>query len=82
MTITKNDVALKVSSYMNQVLTREELIDWCENQMQEGNFESVSVRDVVARIGVMDAKNFEISFEGISSLLDMLGYHIHVEVTA
>ncbi len=82
MTITKNDVALKVSSYMNQALTKEELIDWCENQMQEGSFENGSVRDVIARIGVMDAQNFELSYETLSSLLKTLGYHLRVEVTA
>jgi cobyrinic acid a,c-diamide synthase len=78
--ITKISVVDKLKKYLNQIITKEELIYWCESLMQEESFESNEVQEVVARLGLMDAKNFEVSYEELIEILHQLGYHLRVEI--
>ncbi len=78
--ITKKTLADQLQKYLNQKLTKEDLIQWCENVMQEEEFEADTVQEIVARIGLMDAKNFEVSYEDLSGMLNSIGYHVKVEV--
>ena len=80
MSVSKHLLAEKLSSYLNHDITKEELISWSEHQMQETTFESDDVQSIVARLGVMDAKNFEVSYEELSEMLARLGYKLKVEV--
>lgn len=82
MMIKKNTVAEKLSAYLNHKLGKEKLVSWCEDAMQEGTFEDTKVQEIVARFGVSDAKNFEVTFEELSAMLEQLGYHVKVEVVA
>lgn len=80
MTVTRKVVAEQLGRYLNHTVLKEELIDWCERMMQEENFEDRVVQEIVARIGLMDAKNFEVSYEELSDMLHRLGYTLKVEV--
>jgi cobyrinic acid a,c-diamide synthase len=73
-------VADKLAKYLNHKLGKETLVAWCEDAMQEETFEDARVQKAVARIGVADVRNFEISFEELSYMLEQLGYHVKVEV--
>ena len=80
MTITKSVLAKQLSSYLNHELSKEKLIAWCEQHMQEAAFESDGVQEIVARLGLMDATNFDVSYEELSEMLNRLGYKLKVEV--
>jgi hypothetical protein len=80
MTITKSEVAKQLSSYLNHQLSKEDLIAWCEHHMQESSFESDGTQEIVARLGLMDATNFDVSYEELSEMLIGLGYTLRVEL--
>ncbi len=80
MTVTKNLLAKQLSSYLNHELSKEKLIAWCEQHMQEAEFESEDIQEIVARLGLMDATNFDVSYEELSDMLARLGYKLKVEV--
>jgi len=48
--------------------------------MQEAEFESEDIQEIVARLGLMDATNFDVSYEELSDMLARLGYKLKVEV--
>jgi len=80
MKVSRQMVADHLARYLNRKLRKEELIDWCEQVMREDSFENGSVKEIVARIGLMDAKNFEVTYEDLSAMLERLGYQLKVEV--
>ena len=79
MTVTRKTIADQLVRYLNHTVSKEELIEWCERLMQEETFEPGSVQEIVARIGLMDAKNFEVSYEDLTAMLSRLGYQLKVE---
>ena len=78
--ITKKILAEQLKEYLNHKITKEELINWCEKMMQEELFEDDTVQEIVARIGLMDANNFDVSYEDLSGMLNSIGYQLKVEV--
>ena len=80
MTVTRKILAQKIESYLNQKISKEELINWCEHSMQEEIFEDRVTKAIVAQLGLMDARNFEVSYEDLSAMLERLGYKVRVEI--
>ncbi|MEO8167610.1 MAG: hypothetical protein ABI623_05130 [bacterium] len=80
MRITKQKVVGQLANYLNHSISKNELIAWCEEAMQEGAFENAVVREITARLGLMNAKNFEVSYEDLSLMLEQLGHKLKVEV--
>ncbi len=78
--ITKEILASKLEQYLNHELSKSTLILWYEESMQNHNFENETVQSIVARIGLMDTENFELSYEDLTNMLNQLGYKIRVEV--
>ncbi len=70
MTILKKLLANKLSDYLNNKISKEELVDWCEHAMMEDSFENENVQRIAGRIGLMDTANFEVSYEDLSSMLN------------
>ncbi len=71
-------MAKQLSHYLNHELSKEKLIAWCEHHMQEAAFESEDIQEIVARLGLMDATNFDVSYEELSEMLTRLGYKVEV----
>lgn len=82
MRITRQNVADRLSAYLRQEMTQEQLVDWAESQMMEGDFESNAVRDVVARLGVADVRAFGLTWEDCRHLLNNLGFDAEVHIKA
>jgi transposase len=80
MNITKQKLAEKISTYLNHSITKEQLIDWCEQRMQEDTFDSSATKEIVAQLGLLDAENFELSYDELYDLLSNLGYSLKVEL--
>ena len=82
--ITRQDVVNKLINYLGHRISLEELVEWAENAMMEGEFEEHDLsllRDIVARLGLSDTLAFGLSWEDCKSYLRTLGYDVEVRVT-
>ncbi len=78
-------VAEKLRDYLHHKLTLEQLVDWAESGMMDGDFDDAredAVRDVVARLGLADVRAFDLSWEDCQALLKRLGYTAHIDIVA
>jgi len=73
-------VADQLAAYLREQMTLGQLVDWAENQMMEGEFESATVRDAAARLGLADVRAFGLTWEDCQRLLRDLGFAAHVEI--
>jgi hypothetical protein len=80
MQITRQMVAEKIAGYLRHELTLEQLVDWAEQQVMEGEFESQAVRNSVARLGLADVRAFGLTWEDCEHLLSDLGFAAHVNI--
>ncbi len=82
MQITRQNVAEQLADYLRRELSLEALVDWAEQQVMEGEFESSAVRDAVARLGVADVRAFGLTWENCRQILNELGYDANVQIKA
>lgn len=85
MTITKQTVADKIAAYLRHDLTLDQLVDWAERAMMDGEFEeqdATALATVIARLGVADVRAFGLSWEDCEQLLQKVGYTARVEVVS
>ena len=82
MLTTRQIVAEQLAAYLADQLSLEALVDWSEQQVMEGDFESPTVRDAVARLGVADVRAFGLTWEDCQRLLHSLGYAARVEIAS
>lgn len=78
-------VADRISSYIQQKATLNELVDWAENALMEDHLEPDDASDiaaVLARLGVADVRMFGLSWEDCQELLGHLGFTTRVEIVA
>ena len=83
MLITKEIVAGKIAAYLRREISLAELVDWAENAMLDGQFDSESIDvgpAVVARLGVADVRAFGLTWDDCEDMLRALGYDARVEV--
>lgn len=83
--ITRQTVAGKIAAYLQHSITLEQLVDWAENVVMEGEFapeEIQTLRKVVPRLGVADVRAFGLSWEDCEQLLQELGYSARVDIVA
>jgi hypothetical protein len=82
MLMTSHIVAEQLGFYLRQELPLSQLVDWAEQQVMDGEFETNAVRDVVARLVVADVRAFGLTWEDCQSMLHGLGFEAHVEIVA
>lgn len=85
MTITKQTVAEKLAAYFHHDLTLEQLVDWAETALMDGEFAASDagvLSGVVGRLGLADVRAFGLSWEDCETLLRQLGFSARVEVVA
>jgi cobyrinic acid a,c-diamide synthase len=82
MLITRQIVAEKLGAYLRRTLSLEELVDWAERQMMDGEFETAMVRDAAARLGVADVRAFGLTWEDCRTMLHDLGYAAEIRIDA
>ena len=80
MSVTRQSVATQLASYLRHELPLADLVAWAEQQMMDADFDSLGTRDVVARLGVADVREFGLTWEDCESLLRLLGFTAHVEI--
>jgi hypothetical protein len=82
--ITRHDVAAKLADYLHHRLALEEVVDWAEEAMREGEFNEqdfVTLRDIVSRLGLADMKEFGLTWEDCTAFLSRLGYQVRIEIS-
>ncbi len=84
--ITRQTVVDKLAAYLQHELSLPTLVTWAETALMEGEFEPKhfsEIRDVVARLGIADVRDFGLTWEDCEQLLKRLGYsaHVHIEAT-
>ena len=82
--ITRQAVAEKLTAYLQHRIRLEEVVDWAENVMMDGEFEGKDfdiLRDIISRIGLADVKEFGLTWEDCECYLSQLGYQVRVDVS-
>ena len=81
--ITREAVATQLRDYLQHRITRAALVDWAERAMADEEFDTRdldTIRDVTARLGLADVREFGLSWEDCESYLSRLGYKAKVDV--
>jgi hypothetical protein len=82
--VTKGDIAKKISSYLNRSITLEQMVDWAENMICEADYEEKDfelIKEVLSRLGLVDVKEFELSWDDCYNYLSQLGYQAKLAFT-
>ena len=85
MKFTKQTVAGKLVAYLHHEITLDQLVDWSECALMDGDFDDADaavLSRVVARLGVADVRAFGLTWEDCEDLLRQLGFASRVEVVA
>ncbi len=80
--ITKQLIATELLRYMNHQIQLEELVDWAENSIFQGNFEEGAEADIRNALGLLaaaDADGFGLLWEDCEAIMKQLGYEIQVD---
>jgi hypothetical protein len=73
-----------MTAYLKHKISRDELADWAARAMMEEDFDPRDVdtlSDIVARIGLADVQNFDLTWEDCESFLSRLGYRVELQVS-
>jgi hypothetical protein len=76
MAITRETVARKPAAYFHHEISLDDLVDWAQLAMMEGEFEGAHhdvIGDSVARLGLADVRAFGLTWEDCETILKRLG---------
>ena len=85
MTITRQTVADKIAAYLHHEISLEQLVDWAERALMEGELDegdASTLARVIGRLGVADIRAFGLAWEDCEDLLRQLGFSPRVQVVA
>ncbi len=83
MQVTRKIVAEMLLKYINRRIDLSALVDWAEETIREGEFEEEHfglIREILARIGLADVREFGLTWEDCYDYLHKLGYDVKVEL--
>ena len=81
--ITRDVLASQIRNYLQHRITRAALVDWAEHAMMDEEFDVRdfdALRDITARLGLTDAREFGVTWEEFEQYLSQLGYRTKVDV--
>jgi hypothetical protein len=81
--ITREAVVSQLRDYLQRRITRAALVDWAEHAMLDEEFDDQdldTIRDITARLGLADVREFGLSWEDCEGFLSRLGYRARVDV--
>jgi hypothetical protein len=68
--ITRETVAKKLGDYLQGDLALNELVDWAEKSIAEGEFEDSELVEIVASLGLADVRAFGLAWEDCIRILE------------
>ena len=80
--IVREDVRDQLVAYLNHKITLAQLVDWAEKVMKDEALDpqdAPTLRNMIARLGVADVKNFGLLWEDCYEFLSGLGYQVEVK---
>ncbi|MBI3592382.1 MAG: hypothetical protein HY099_02695 [Nitrospirae bacterium] len=83
MVLTKKEIADMLLKYIKHEITITALVNWAEEMLMETDFENRNfelIRDIVARIGLSDVREFGLTWDDCYDYLHKLGYDVKVEL--
>ena len=83
MIVTRKAVVEKLRNYLHHRLPLAQLVDWAATVMMEDNFEDqyfAQLRDLMARLGLADVKDFWLTWEICQAMLQTLGYRAQIDI--
>jgi hypothetical protein len=81
--ITRDVLASQIRNYLQHRISHSALVDWAERAMMDEEFDAAhsdTLRDIVARLGVADSREFGVTWEEFERYLSQLGYRAKVDV--
>lgn len=84
MLITRKILVDMLLKYINRTIDLSTLVDWAEEMLKEADFEEGSfelIRDILARIGLADVREFGLTWDDCYDYLHRLGYDIKVKLS-
>lgn len=79
MPVTRKTLVEMLLKYINRTIDLSTLIDWAEEMIKEADFEESSfglIRDILARIGLADVREFGLTWDDCYDYLHSLGYDV------
>ncbi|MBI3354973.1 MAG: hypothetical protein HY034_08835 [Nitrospirae bacterium] len=83
MVVTKKLLVDMLLKYINRTIDLPSLIDWAEEMIREAEFEEEDfeiIRDILARIGLADVREFGLTWDDCYDYLHRLGYDVKIEL--
>lgn len=83
MLVTREMLVEMLLKYINRTIALSKLIDWAEEMLREADIEEGSfelIRDILARIGLADVREFGLTWDDCYEYLQRLGYNVKVEL--
>jgi hypothetical protein len=83
MVLTRKALADMLIKYVNRKIDLPTLVNWAEDMIKEADFEKGSfeiIREILARIGLSDVREFGLTWDDCYDYLKKLGYNIKVEL--
>jgi len=77
MFVTKDILTERLTEYLNDKVSLNDLVDWAERMFCEADFDKKDfevIRDILARLGLADVKEFGLSWEDCREYLHRLGH--------
>jgi cobyrinic acid a,c-diamide synthase len=84
MLVTRKVLVDMLMKYLNKTIDLSTLVDWAEEMLREADIEESHaelIRDILARIGLADVREFGLTWEACYEYLQKLGYEIKVELS-
>jgi len=83
MIITRKTLAEELAAYLNRRVSLPHLVDWAEETLREGELDDQDfdlLRDILARVGLADVREFGLSWDDCCDYLSQLGYTVQVKM--
>jgi len=84
MLVTKDILIERLTEYLNGKISLDDLVDWAEKMLCEEDFDKKDfelIRDILARLGLADVKEFGLSWEDCCEYLHRLGHTATVSIS-
>ena len=83
MFVTNDVLTEKLTKYLNGEISLDDLVNWAERMLCEEDFDTKDfdlIRDILARLGLADVKEFGLSWEDCREYLHRLGHTTKVSI--
>jgi hypothetical protein len=78
----KTQLVAQISAYLEGRKSLKEVINWAEELIVSGFEAEPTETEIIYRLGVADAENFELSWEELAQMLNQLGYKVRLQLQA